>query len=321
MAYFCKKSNQLFLQEGDSLISPLERISIQKVNGIKVPIFSKQETGANEFSMASAAELHKNAMNWLHQTHGTTDKYLRETLVASIPLDDQSQVKIVLVTGCGEGKDLPYLFKRYPEATFYVQDIALEMLSSAIETHSELINAANVFFWLGDACDLPFKNGFFDLVYHFGGINLFSSPKKGVEEMHRVGKIGGAILFGDEGVAPFLHNSEIAKVLIKNNSLYNCSAPISYIPPYATDFKLQYLFNNCFYLVTYKKSDSHNINLDVKHLGRRGGSLRSRFYGELEGIDDGLKRSLYEIAEKLGISRVELLERLLSQGIKDNHNE
>jgi ubiquinone/menaquinone biosynthesis C-methylase UbiE len=321
MAYFCKKSNQLFLREEDSLVSPLERIGIQKVDGIEVPVFSKQKTGANEFSMATAAELHKNAMNWLHQTHGTTDRTLRETLVASIPLDDQSQHKIILVTGCGEGKDLPYLFERYPDATFYIQDIALEMLSSAIENYSRLINAENVFFWLGDACDLPFKDNFFDLVYHFGGINLFSSPKKGVEEMHRVGKIGAAILFGDEGVAPFLHNSEIAKVLIKNNPLYNCSAPINYIPSYVTDFKLQYLFNNCFYLVTYRKSDSHNINLDVKHLGRRGGSLRTRYYGELDGIDPGLRRSVYELAEKLGLSHVELLERLLSQGIKDKQHE
>jgi ubiquinone/menaquinone biosynthesis C-methylase UbiE len=321
MAYFCKKSNQLFLREKDSLVSPCERINIHRIDGIEVPIFSKQKTGANEFSVAAAAELHKNAMNWLHQTHGTTERAFRETLIASIPPDKYLQHKIILVTGCGEGKDLPDLFEKYPEATFFVQDIALEMLSAAIETYSALINAAKISFWLGDACDLPFKDNFFDLVYHFGGINLFSSPKKGVEEMHRVGKIGAAILFGDEGIAPFLYNSEIAKVLIKNNPLYNCSAPIDYIPPYVTDFKLQYLFNNCFYLVTYKKSDSYNINLDVKHLGRRGGSLRSRYYGELEGIDPLLKQSLYELAEILGLSRVELLERLLRQGIKDNQYE
>jgi ubiquinone/menaquinone biosynthesis C-methylase UbiE len=256
-------------------------------------------------------------MNWLHQVHGTSEDCLRAKLVSEIP-----EVKIdkpkILVTSCGAGNDLKYLLARYPNGVFYVQDIAYEMLSSAIFRNLEILTTSQFNFSVSDACNLPFDDEIFDIVYHFGGVNLFQNVKKGIEEMHRVAKPEGVILFGDEGVAPYLYNDEVAHVLIKNNSLYACESPHAYIPSFVDNFKLQYLFNNCFYLVTYTKKVAHSINLDVHHIGKRGGSLRTRYFGQLEGVDPVLRDRLYEKAAQLGISRVEIIERILVAGLAND---
>jgi SAM-dependent methyltransferase len=316
MIFYCKKSEQLFVREEGKLTSPLCSVEVREICGHEVSIFAAQAFGVNEFSVKNATELHKNAMNWLHDTHETTEHELRSKLIEEIHLVKNAYPKKILVTSCGEGNDLPYLFKRYPNATFYIQDIAEEMLAAAIQRTKEFDGLIKVFFWLGDACDLPFQDNIFDIVYHFGGLNLFSSPEKGVSEMHRVGAIGSSIIFGDEGIAPFIRECEIGKALINNNPLYAALPPLSAIPPYVEDFKLQYVFNNCFYLVTYRKTDNHNINIDIPHKGLRGGTIRTRFYGQLEGINPSLRDAVFDTAKSLGISRVALLEKIIENGIK-----
>jgi ubiquinone/menaquinone biosynthesis C-methylase UbiE len=317
MSYYSTHKHLPFVKVGDSLIADDLSISIESIHSFLVPIFCRQSKGVNEFSITDAATIHDNAMNWLHQVHGTSEDCFRTKLVSEIPLVDNDTPRI-LVTSCGAGNDLKYLLKRYPSGVFYVQDIAYEMLNAAISRNEAVLNKSQFNFSVSDACDLPFDDEIFDIVYHFGGVNLFPNIKKGIEEMHRVAKPGGAILFGDEGIAPYLYNDEIANILIKNNSLYACKSPHSFIPSFVDNFKLQYLFNNCFYLVTYTKKVDHSINLDIHHLGKRGGSLRTRYFGQLEGVDPVLRNRLYEKAEQMGMSRVELIEKILLCGLSND---
>jgi hypothetical protein len=73
---------------------------------------------------------------------------------------------------------------------------------------------------------------------------------------------------------------------------------------------------NCFYVIEFTVSGVPlPIDIDVPHVGRRGGSIRTRYYGQLEGVDPGLKNRIYAQAEQLGISRVEFLESLLREGL------
>jgi ubiquinone/menaquinone biosynthesis C-methylase UbiE len=285
------------------------------VGSVQVPVFLKQEREYNEFSIDNAAEIHDNAMQWLHNVHGTDEKYLRETLVNHFALQPGFD-KRVLVTSAGAGNDLEYLFDRYPDAHFYVQDIAYEMLEAAILRNQEIISGKKVTFFVCDALDLPIEDNFFDAAYHFGGINLFSDIKQGLHETHRVVREGGVIQFGDEGIADWMKNYEIGDVLINNNSLYECRVPLHLLPLEIDDFSLRYLFNNCFYLVRYVKSPGPKINLDVSHRGTRGGSLRTRFYGKLEGVSPELKGDIFDLASRMGISRVEFLETIISEGLK-----
>ena len=321
MLYFCKVcSSEFLITRNTTSCACSKNNPLIEIDGYVVPVFAKQKEGVNEFSISLAAEIHDNAMNWLHEVHSSSETPFRQKLAASVPFPAVKD-PLILVTSCGAGNDLPYLFDRFPHGIFFVQDLAQEMLEAAIQRHSKNLNPSQFHFSISDACDLPFQDNYFDVVYHFGGVNLFNDIKKGIEEMHRVAKVGAFVIFGDEGIAPYLYNSEISKVLIKNNPLYSKAAPVEFIPPYVRDFKLEYLFNNCFYLISYIKDDQHHINLDIQHLGKRGGSLRTRFYGELEGIDPDLRDDIFRKAQDLGISRVELLETLLRQGLTNASDE
>jgi hypothetical protein len=74
--------------------------------------------------------------------------------------------------------------------------------------------------------------------------------------------------------------------------------------------------SNCFYVIEFSVSDRPPpINIDVPHVGTRGGSIRTRYFGQLEGVDPDLRDRIYAQAERLGISRVEYIELLLRGGL------
>jgi len=49
----------------------------------------------------------------------------------------------------------------------------------------------------------------------------------------------------------------------------------------------------------------------VVHAGKRGGSLRTRYFGQLEGVDPELRDRIFEKAAQAGVSRVEFIESVL----------
>ncbi len=136
--------------------------------------------------------------------------------------------------------------------------------------------------------------------------------------MDRVIKDGGRVVMGDEGLAPWLFETEFGKMLANNNPLYLCEIPLNLMPDTARDVNLSWVINNCFYLIDYTASkDPLYIDIDVKHVGRRGGSIRSRYFGKLEGIEPELRDKLYSEAEKQGTSRVDLLESFIKNGLNE----
>lgn len=293
-----------------------KEIPIENIHGYSVAVFERQSLGKNEFSIINAASIHDNAMQWLHDVHGTSEESFRKKLIEILDYRKKDSPKI-LVTSAGAGNDLPFLLKAFPGCELYIQDIAFEMMEAAIKRNLPQLEDGLVKFFIGDACTIPFDDNSFDIVYHFGGLNLFEKIDLGIKEMHRVAKVGGIIQFGDEGIAPWLYNYEISKVLVQNNPLYKCEAPLRHLPLGVSDFKLQYLFNNCFYLIRYVKSGDPAIDLDVVHKGGRGGSLRTRYYGILEGINPDIKEKIYKLARESGKSRVQFLEELILGALKE----
>lgn len=280
--------------------------------GTNVPIFACEPEGANEYSREDAAVVHDNSLRWVFATFQTDEKGLRERLVARIGLKKGARV---LVTGAGAGNDLPYLTHALSgKGDIYALDIAKEMLLAGVSRYGVELAGSGVglHFSVGDATNLPFGDGFFDAAYHFGGINLFPDITKGIAEMNRVVKPGGNIVIGDEGLAPWLMETELGRMLVKNNALYACSAPLSSLPETARSVKLTWELSNSFYVIEFQASQEPlPVDIDVPHLGKRGGSIRSRYFGQMEGVSPDLRDRVYQEAERRGMSRVDFLESAL----------
>ncbi|MBA3536047.1 MAG: methyltransferase domain-containing protein [Tatlockia sp.] len=285
------------------------------IQGTEVPVFACEADNANDYAQEDAVTIHDNSFRWVFQTFGTDESTLRKNLISRLKL---SYGQTILVTGAGSGNDLPFLAQNLEgKGTIYAQDISKQMLTAGVQKYNTSLNefGVDVFFSASDATNLPFRDDFFDIAYHFGGLNLFPDLQKGISEMDRVVRPGGQVLICDEGLAPWLKESEIGKMLINNNPLYAYEAPLSLIPSNARAVKLSWELSHCFYVIEFDVSDAPlPINIDIPHIGKRGGSIRSRYLGQLEGIDPDLRDKVYAKAEKLGISRVEYLESLLSAG-------
>lgn len=286
--------------------------------GTEVPLFANEPQGANEYAQANAAEIHDNALRWVFTTFRTEESTLRERLIARIGLRPGDRV---LVTGAGAGNDLPYLVRALSgRGDIFAQDIAKEMLLAGVSRYQAQFadSGVKLHFSASDASHLPFADGFFDAAYHFGGINLFPDIPRGLAEMNRVVKPGGTIVVGDEGLAPWLADTELGRMLITNNALYARSAPLSALPPTARAVKLSWELSNCFYVIEFQAgTEPLPIDIDVPHLGTRGGTIRSRYFGRMEGVDPALRDRIYEEAEKRGVSRVAFLESALRAALDD----
>lgn len=277
-----------------------------------IPIFAGENEDNSEYSRDNAAQMHDNALRWVFATFQADEAGLRQRLVDRIGLKRGQRV---LVTGAGAGNDLPYVAKALSgRGDIYVQDIAKAMLLAGVSRHGRQLEELGVglHFSVSDATNLPFSDGFFDAAYHFGGINLFPDIAKGIAEMNRVVNPGGTIVIGDEGLAPWLVKSELGRMLINNNALYANIPPLWALPETARSVKLSWELSNCFYVIEFQASQIPlAVNIDVPHLGKRGGTIRSRYFGQLEGVDPTLRERVYQEADRRGMSRVAFLESAL----------
>lgn len=281
-----------------------------------IPVFASQPEVSNEYSMVNAAEVHDNALRWVFATFDDQEPRLRERLIRRLDLKPGNRV---LVTGAGAGNDLPYLVNAMGGVgEVVVQDIAKEMLLAGVERHRDSLTTPRMHleFSVSDASNLPFADDTFDAAFHFGGINLFPDVAKGIAEMNRVVRPGGKVVIGDEGLSPWLRGTEVGKMLVTNNALYAFEPPLAHLPETARSVKLTWELCNAFYVIEFNVSDLPlPINIDVPHVGKRGGSIRSRYFGQLEGVTPALRDQLYTEAEKRGVSRVELIESFLRSGL------
>jgi SAM-dependent methyltransferase len=260
----------------------------------------------------SSIEKYRNFLSWLFQTFDVSEAEFRADLLGRLNITSGMKV---LVVGCGLGEDVAMIQAEIGDlGELHAQDISKSMVKAA----SASIHAPNVCFSISNALSLPYKSRYFDVVFHFGGINLFGDIKKAIAELERVCKIGGRVVFGDEGIAPHLRDTEYADILINNNPLWALEVPVRDLPCNSTDLTFTYVLGNCFYLISFTPGEGlPKVNLDVAHVGARGGSARTRYFGRLEGVRAETKHKLVEAARARGISAHELLEEIINAQLPD----
>jgi hypothetical protein len=123
---------------------------------------------------------------------------------------------------------------------------------------------------------------------------------------------------GDESVGPWLRDQEFGKIVTTNNPLFGNKLPIETLPASARDVTVRWIMSNCFYVMTFRKGDGPPpLNLDLPHKGWRGGTMRSRYFGVLEGVTPEAKELARKAAAKAGVSLHEWLDRLVKQKAND----
>lgn len=260
------------------------------------------------YNAEQSTDIYRNFLNWLFATFNTEESVFREDLVSRLQLAPGMKV---LVVGAGLGDDLPLILNAIgPKGELHAQDLSKSMIKDA----SAVVDAENVCLSISNATQLPYRSRYFDVVFHFGGINLFGDIKAAIAELERVCKVGGRVLFGDEGIAPHLRGSEYANILINNNRLWAFHAPVESLPHNAEDIAVSYVLGNCFYLISFSPAAGlPSVNLDVPHIGRRGGSARTRYFGSIEGVTEKTKTLLETTAKRRGISMHDLLEEIINR--------
>ena len=291
----------------------------------KIPVFidetllSAGDIISNAMYRKSDAEgIYENFLAWLFKTFNEDAHSFRESLINHLHLKKGDRV---LVTGCGLGDDLFSILPRIGnQGEIYAQDLSDLMITATARRLADRnipeINLGNIYLDVSNASMLPYADGFFDAAFHFGGINLFTDAQGAISEMARVVKAGGKVLFGDEGVAPWLKDKEYGKMVICNNSLWASTPPIALLPETASNVHLSWVLGNCFYIIDFEVSDSlPSIDIDIPHKGIRGGSIRKRYYGAIEGIDPKIKNQISTIANSMGISSSDWIEMVISNEI------
>jgi ubiquinone/menaquinone biosynthesis C-methylase UbiE len=259
-----------------------------------------------------SVDIYRNFLDWLFLTFGINEMDFRNEIISHLRLSEGQRV---LIVSCGLGEDIPLLRQEVGVAgEIHAQDISKAMVLASADKNSQ----ENVLYTISNAISLPYKSNYFDAVYHFGGINLFGNTKKAISELNRVCKNGGRVVFGDEGCAEHLRDSEYYEVAICNNKLWANKAPMADLPHGVSDVQLNYYLGNCFYLISFTSGDGvPYMNIDIPHKGRRGGTARTRYFGQLEGVTEVTKSKLQDRANALNISMHDLIELALKSHLEN----
>jgi ubiquinone/menaquinone biosynthesis C-methylase UbiE len=288
-----------------------------------IPIFmrSKSLSMAEEKAKAEydaiAIEKYDNWIDWLFTSFYEDEDRVRDEMVSL--LDMKPDIK-VLEVGCGTGRDSVRIGRRLNRnGQLFVQDISGNMVRVARNRlESEKANGTlNCFidYFISTANFLPFSDDYFDGVYSFGSINEFENKEKALLEFSRICKPGGSIVIGDEGVAPWLKGSEYEEIIATNNPIFRHEmVSLAILPKCARKVQVRWVLGNCFYLIKFVKGDgTPALNLDLPHKGFRGGTLRTRYYGRLEGVTLEAKELAYQAAKKRGLSLHQWLDEVVKK--------
>lgn len=223
----------------------------------------------------------------------------------------------ILEIGCGTCRDTLHLLRE--GAFVYASDLSCEMVMiGRTRLEAARVDLSRLRLFLAEATRLPFPDGYFDAVFHFGGLNVFPDIEAALLEMARVVKPGGRVVAGDEGVGPWLSNTEFAKILQNSNPLFRHRAPLEKIPVAARDVTCRWILNGSFYLLAFDVGAGEPpLDLDVEFPGWRGGSHRKRYFGKLEGVNPDLRGRVIKAAAAEGIPVVDWLERALGRALND----
>lgn len=293
-------------------------------SGIRYPIenfipdftWPKELADIDEFTRAHYTKLaqeYEKFADLPFQTFCQTNKEVREKINAKLNLKPTDRI---LEVGGGDGRGAEYLLKCLDErGELYFQELSPSFLQQAMKRLKGLNE--RIHFSIANASYLSFPDHYFDAAHHFGGISTFAEKERCLKELCRVVKPGGKIVIGDEGIGPWLKNTQMAKIMINSNPLIGIDVPISAIPVEAREVCVEWIMLGAFYIIDFKVGEGEPVaNYHVRIPSERGGSHWTRYFGNLEGVSDEVKKMAHEARKKSGLSMVDWLEKVIMEATK-----
>jgi ubiquinone/menaquinone biosynthesis C-methylase UbiE len=244
----------------------------------------------------------------------TDEDQTRRDLAKLLELKPSSRV---LEIACGTGRDSVWIAAHLgPEAEFYLQDITPAMLAQCqgkLKTSTVPIECV-----VANACFLPFPDNYFDAVFSFGGLGVFGDIKRSFREMVRVGKVGAKVVAGDESMPQWLYESEFGRILLDNNPLFKNPIPLDCLPVEARNVVVRYVLNGLYYVIEFAVGEGEpKADFDLVIPGRRGGTLRTRYHGRLEGVTPETKKLAERARATSGKSMHQWLDEVVQEAARN----
>ncbi len=260
------------------------------------------------------ADQYESTLHFTFLTHNENEVEVRNSFIDKLDLNINSKV---LEIACGTGRDSVLIAKRLKgkKAELHLTDISEDMLVKCREKLKTF--EIKTSFCLSNAGYLPYPDNYFDATYSFGAMGEFSDKKRALREMVRVTKIGGKIVFGDESVPEWLRKTEFYNILKKTNPMFSEKIPLEEMPIEARKTTLEWVIGGTFYLISFEVGEGEpKANFDFDIPGLRGGTYRTRYEGEIEGVKPDIKKQIYNHAKTLNVSVHDWLNQTLSDALK-----
>jgi len=256
----------------------------------------------------SNADAYDNIQGLTFAIQNVEEEKVRKEMVSYLHLSPSAKV---LELACGTGRDSQNIAALLDQnGELFVQDISGSMLQQCRNKLKKF--SVPVEYSIGNASYLAFPDNYFDAVYSFGGLNVFSDIKRSLQEMVRVTKPNGRIVVGDESMPPWLYETEFGKILLNGNPLFKFKLPLEYIPVEARDVMVKWIIGGVYYLIAFTVGVGEPVgNFNIEIPGRRGGTLKTRYYGQLEGVTEQTKKSIIQAAAQSNLSVHQWLEQVL----------
>jgi ubiquinone/menaquinone biosynthesis C-methylase UbiE len=315
--------------EGDNVISGRLVSESGKVfiiqNGIPDLTFPRELEGKQKEALdyyESIAGVYDDVAHLTYRIQHVDEAEARKDVVNLLGLKKDSRV---LELACGTGRDSVIIADALGwSGRLYLQDISRSMLLRCRKKLDSV--SVPVEFSVGNACYLPFPAKYFDTVFSFGGLGVFGNIKASLKEIVRVSKVGTKVVVGDESMPPWLYESEYGRILLNNNPLFKKNIPFEQLPVEARNVAVRWVIGGVYYIIEFTVGEGEPVaDFDLQIPGKRGGTLRTRFYGRLEGVTPETYALAHQAREKSGKSMHQWLNDVVREAAKkelgksDNH--
>jgi ubiquinone/menaquinone biosynthesis C-methylase UbiE len=219
----------------------------------------------------------------------------------------------VLELACGTGRDSEIIAGRLGAGgALYLQDLSPPMLTRCRQRLESC--AVPTEYSVGNASYLPFPDRTFDAVFSFGGLGVFGDARRALAEIVRVAKVGAKVVVGDESMPPWLRETEYGRILLDNNHLFASPVPLEQMPVEAREVVLRWVIGGVYYVLEFRVGEGEpKADFDLEIPGRRGGTLRTWYYGRLEGVSPEARELAARAREKSGKSMHQWLDEAVRE--------